>query len=145
VQPMDPGVIGEVTTQGAVASGAVSDGEGLVCEHFQRAAEMVARRWTPQIVRVLLQGPARYRDLRASIPAISDHLLSERLKDLEAAGLVIRTVGADGPVRVEYSLSEAGAGLNDVVEALGEWAERWAQPSRSSPASRRSPAGGRSR
>jgi DNA-binding HxlR family transcriptional regulator len=88
---------------------------------------------------VLLQGPARYRDLRAAIPTISDHLLSERLKELETAGLVIRTVGAEGPVRVEYALSESGAGLTDVVEALSEWAERWAQPSR------RSPAGGRSR
>jgi DNA-binding HxlR family transcriptional regulator len=106
---------------------------------------MVARRWTPQIVRVLLVGPARYRDLRAAIPAISDHLLSERLKELEAAGLVTRTVGAQGPVRVEYALSESGAALSDVMEALGEWAERWAQPSRSSPASGRSAAGGRSR
>jgi DNA-binding HxlR family transcriptional regulator len=132
-------------TPRAVPSDAVREGEGPVCEHFQRAAEMVARRWTPQIVRVLLQGPARYRDLRAAIPGISDHLLSERLKELEAAGLLIRTVGAEGPVRVDYTLSEAGAGLTHVVEALGEWAERWAQPSRSSPASSRSPAGGRSR
>jgi DNA-binding HxlR family transcriptional regulator len=123
----------------------VSEDESPVCEHFQRAAEIVARRWTPQIVRVLLQGPARYRDLRAAIPAISDHLLSERLKELEATGLVIRTVAAEGPVRVEYELSESGAGLTHVMEALSEWAERWAQPSRPSPASRRSPTGGRSR
>ena len=128
-----------------VASELVREGESPVCEHFQRAAEMVARRWTPQIVRVLLQGPARYRDLRAAIPAISDHLLSERLKELEAAGLVIRMVGAEGPVRVEYTLSESGAALTDVMDALGEWAERWAQPSRSSPASGRSPTGRRSR
>jgi DNA-binding HxlR family transcriptional regulator len=135
----------EMTTRRAVASEPVREGESPVCEHFQRAAEIVARRWTPQIVRVLLQGPARYRDLRAAIPAISDHLLSERLKELEAAGLVIRTVGAEGPVRVQYALSESGAALSDVMEALGEWAERWAQPSRPSAASRRSPAGGRSR
>jgi DNA-binding HxlR family transcriptional regulator len=128
-----------MTTTRAVASGAVREDESPVCEHFQRAAEIVARRWTPQIVRVLLQGPARYRDLRAAIPAISDHVLSERLKELEVAGLVIRTVGAEGPVRVEYALSESGAALTDVMDALGEWAERWAQPSR------RSPAGGRSR
>ena len=134
-----------MATGRAVASEPVREGEGPVCEHFQRAAEIVARRWTPQIVRVLLEGPARYRDLRAAIPAISDHLLSERLKELEAAGLVIRTVGAEGPVRVEYTLSESGAGLTHVVEALGEWAERWAQPSRPSPAPRRSAAGGRSR
>ena len=134
-----------MATRGGVASEPVREGEGPVCEHFQRAAEMVARRWTPQIVRVLLVGPARYRDLRAAIPAISDNLLSERLKELEAAGLVIRTVGAEGPVKVEYALSESGAALSDVMDALGEWAERWAQPSPASPASRRSAAGGRSR
>lgn len=134
-----------MATRGGVASEPVREGESPVCEHFQRAAEIVARRWTPQIVRVLLVGPARYRDLRAAIPAISDNLLSERLKELEAVGLVIRTVGAEGPVRVEYALSESGAALSDVMDALGEWAERWAQPSRPSPASRRSAAGGRSR
>ncbi len=134
-----------MATRGGVASEPVREGEGPVCEHFQRAAEMVARRWTPQIVRVLLVGPARYRDLRAAIPAISDNLLSERLKELEAAGLVIRTVGAEGPVKVEYALSESGAALSDVMDALGEWAEHWAQPSPASPASRRSAAGGRSR
>jgi DNA-binding HxlR family transcriptional regulator len=103
--------------------------EDPVCEHFQRAAEILGRRWTPQIVRVLLAGPRRYRDLKAAIPAISDHLLSQRLKELEAAGIVSRTVSEDSPVRVEYALTRAGEGLGDVIGALGEWAERFARRS----------------
>lgn len=101
--------------------------EDPVCEHFQRAAEIIGRRWNPQLVRVLLAGPARYRDLRAAIPAISDHLLSRRLKELEAAGIVARTVDGAGPIRVEYSLTRAGEGLVDVIGALGDWAERFAR------------------
>lgn len=110
----------------AVASRPVTEGEAPVCAHFQRAAEIVGRRWNPQIVRVLLVGPARYRDLRAGIPSISDHLLSARLKELEAAGIVSRTVDSSTPIRIEYSLTPAGEALADVIGALARWAERWA-------------------
>jgi DNA-binding HxlR family transcriptional regulator len=115
--------------------------DGPVCEHFQRAAEIIARRWNPQIVRVLLGGRSRYRDLKAAIPAISDHLLSARLKELEAEGILRRSVAAEGPVRVEYELTHAGQALVDVIGSLAEWAERYARVERQS----RSTAGGRSR
>lgn len=108
-------------------SGPAKRHEAPVCEHFQRAAEIVARRWNPQIVRVLLEGACRYRDLRAAIPGISDHLLSARLKELEAAGIVRRNVEAGSPVLIEYVLTDAGGGLVDVIDALGEWAERFAR------------------
>jgi DNA-binding HxlR family transcriptional regulator len=121
--------MGETVDGREVASRPVTE-EEPVCAHFQRAAEIVGRRWTPQIVRVLLVGPARYRDLRAGIPSISDHLLSARLKELEAAGIVTRTVDGQSPVRVEYALTPAGEGLADVIGALGEWAERFARRSR---------------
>ncbi|MGH2589470.1 MAG: winged helix-turn-helix transcriptional regulator [Actinomycetota bacterium] len=114
-----------------------------MCAHFQRAAEIVGRRWTPQIVRVLLVGPARYRDLRAGIPSISDHLLSARLKELEAAGIVSRSVDPGTPVRIEYTLTPAGEALAEVIVALAEWAERWAGSTRAG--QRRSVAGGRSK
>src|SRR5215218_10035065 len=91
--------------QAGVPSAPMRDGEGPICEHFQRAAEIVGRRWNPQLLRVLLSGPARYRDLKSSIPAISDHLLSARLKELEAAEIVTRSVDAGPPVRVEYVLT----------------------------------------
>ena len=120
-------------TDRTVASGLVAKkAENPVCEHFQRAAEIIGRRWNPQLVRVLLAGPARYRDLKAAIPAISDHLLSRRLKELEAAGIVSRTVDGEGPVRVEYALTDAGEGLAGAIAALAAWAERFARrvPSR---------------
>jgi len=110
------------------------DGEGPICEHFQRAAEIVGRRWNPQLIRVLLAGPARYRDLKLAVPAISDHLLSARLKELEAAEIVSRTVDPGPPVRVEYVLTAAGAGLSEVIESLGEWAERFTTVADAAPA-----------
>jgi DNA-binding HxlR family transcriptional regulator len=103
------------------------DGEGPICEHFQRAAEIVGRRWNPQLIRVLLAGPARYRDLKSAIPTISDHLLSARLKELEAAEIVTRSVDPGPPVRVEYVLTDAGAALSEVIESLGDWAERFTE------------------
>lgn len=100
--------------------------EGQVCEHFQRAAGILGRRWNPQVIRVLLYGPARFGELRERVPGISDNLLSERLKQLEAEGIVLRTVQGGRPVLIEYSLSESGSALGKVIDALGEWAERYA-------------------
>lgn len=101
--------------------------EQPICEHYRRAAEILGRRWVPELVRVLLGGPIRYGEIRSAIPGISDHLLSERLKSLEADGLVLRTVLPETPVRVEYSLTEKGADLAGAIEALAAWAERWAR------------------
>ena len=120
--------------QVGVPSGGMRDGEGPICEHFQRAAEIVGRRWNPQLIRVLLAGPARYRDLKAAVPAISDHLLSARLKELEAADIVSRNVAAGPPVRVEYVLTAAGEGLGEVIDALGDWAERFTDVADRTPA-----------
>jgi len=102
------------------------ESEGQVCEHFQRAAEIIGRRWNPQVIRVLLHGPARFGELRERVPGISDNLLSERLKRLEAEGIVLRSVRGSRPVLIEYSLTESGAGLGKAIDALGEWAERFA-------------------
>lgn len=105
---------------------AAPETEGQVCEHFQRAAEILGRRWNPQVIRVLLYGPARFGELRERVPGISDNLLSERLKRLEAEGIVLRSVRAGRPVLIEYSLTESGKGLGKAIDALGEWAERFA-------------------
>jgi DNA-binding HxlR family transcriptional regulator len=100
--------------------------ERTVCESFQRGAQLVAKRWTPQIVWVLLDGTRRYSAVRDSIPEISDTLLSERLRELEEAGIVTRTVTPSTPVLIEYSLSERGRELAVVMDGLSTWAERWA-------------------
>lgn len=110
----------------SVSETVASEAKGQVCEHFQRAAEIVARRWNPQLIRVLLFGPRRFGEIRERIPGISDTLLSERLKQLETEGIVERTVHGGRPVVIEYSLSSSGMALSKAIEALGEWAERFA-------------------
>jgi DNA-binding HxlR family transcriptional regulator len=95
------------------------------CPRYHRAVELVGRRWTGAIVRVLLQGKARYHELRDAIPDISDRMLSERLRELEQEGVIERVVVPETPVRVEYKLTEKGQALEPVVRAIAEWAERW--------------------
>ena len=102
------------------------DQERWICESFQRAAELVGKRWVPQIVWVLLDGPRRYSEIRVAIPEISDTLLSERLRELEAADIVRRAVTPSTPVLIEYALTDRGRDLAGVVDGLSTWAERWA-------------------
>ena len=102
------------------------DEDRTVCESFQRAARLVGQRWVPQIVWVLLGGRRRYSAVRDAIPEISDTLLSERLRELEEAGIVTRTVTPSTPVLIEYGLSDRGRDLAVVMDDLSTWAERWA-------------------
>jgi DNA-binding HxlR family transcriptional regulator len=112
------------------------ESDRAVCDSFQRGAEIVGKRWVPQIVWVLLGGRHRYSALREAIPDISDTLLSERLRELEAAGIVTRTVTPSTPVLIEYALTDRGRELADVIEGLASWADRWATASAGSRASR---------
>lgn len=96
-----------------------------LCPRYHHAVELLGRRWTGAIVSILLRGPARYNAIRAGIPDISDRMLAERLKELEAEGLLVRTVIPHPPVGVEYSLTEKGRALETAVTAIARWAERW--------------------
>ena len=95
------------------------------CPRYHRAIEIIGRRWTGVIIRALLAGDTRFSQIRATIPGLSDRLLSERLKELEAEGIVERRVQAETPVRVEYRLTPKGQALADVVQAASAWAEDW--------------------
>jgi DNA-binding HxlR family transcriptional regulator len=97
-----------------------------VCRHFLWAAGIVGQRWVPQIIRALEAGSTRFVEIRGGIPQISDHLLSQRLKAMEADGIVERRVTPSTPVRIEYRLSKSGGELAQVMAELGAWAERWA-------------------
>jgi DNA-binding HxlR family transcriptional regulator len=99
--------------------------EPPICRHFQRAAELIGKRWNPQVVRALQTGSARFGDIKGAIPQISDALLSDRLKELEAEGVVTRDVTATTPVLIEYHLTERGHDLTKVMDELARWAERW--------------------
>ena len=99
--------------------------DGLLCPRFHRAVELIGRRWTGSLIRVLLAGPRRFNELLTAIPGISDRLLTERLRELEGEGLISREVQSGSPVRVVYSLTCAGNELQEALDALGRWAERW--------------------
>jgi DNA-binding HxlR family transcriptional regulator len=86
------------------------------------------RRWPGAIIRAMLTGSTRYRAILAAVPGLSDRLLSQRLKELEDAGIVTRSVTPSTPVRIDYELTEKGRGLADVVLAVADWAQAWAGP-----------------
>lgn len=100
--------------------------ETPVCKHFQKAAELVGKRWVPQLVHAMRQGPRRFSDLREGISSISDNVLSQRLKELEVEGIVTRTVTPSRPVCITYGLTDRGEDLAGVMSELQGWAERWA-------------------
>jgi DNA-binding HxlR family transcriptional regulator len=95
------------------------------CPTYRRAIELIGRRWTGAILRAMLSGAARFSDIAAAVPGLSDRLLSERLKELETEGIVVRTVIPSTPVRVDYELTPKGQALHDVIVAVSAWAENW--------------------
>lgn len=99
--------------------------ESRFCPRYLHAVELVGRRWTGVILRTLLTGPARFHEIRDAIPDISDRMLSERLRELESEGVVVRTVIPESPVRVEYALTEKGRALEQAIMAIAHWAEEW--------------------
>ena len=96
-----------------------------LCARFHKAVELIGRRWSGAIIRLLLRGPSRYAEVRAAIPDITDRMLSERLRELEDERIVARTVIPETPVRVEYSLTTKGRALAPALDAIGHWAEKW--------------------
>ena len=96
-----------------------------LCPRYHQAVELLGRRWAGAIIRLLLNGPARYNELRTGIPDISDRMLAERLRELESEGVVVRTVLPEAPIGVEYGLTEKGRALEAPVTAIGKWAEKW--------------------
>jgi DNA-binding HxlR family transcriptional regulator len=93
------------------------------CPKFHQAIELIGKRWTGAIVRVLINGPRRFNEILAAIPDLSDRLLAERLRELEAENVVERHVESGPPVRVGYELTASGKALETALRALGEWAE----------------------
>src|SRR6476620_11338912 len=96
-----------------------------LCVRFHRAVELIGGRWTGAVIHLLLHGRMRFAELRGAIPDISDRMLSERLRELEAEGILARIVVPETPVRVEYELTEKGRALEHALAAVGRWAERW--------------------
>ena len=98
------------------------------CPYYDRAVEIIGRRWAGAVIRVMLAGRSRFSDIRNAIPGITDRVLSHRLRDLEADGVITRHIHDERPVRIEYRLTERGRALAAVVDAISAWANEWLTP-----------------
>jgi len=96
-----------------------------ICPRYEAAMVIIGKRWNGLILRALMDGRKRFKDIRELIPSLSDRMLSERFKELEAAGLIVRHVHPETPVRIEYELTEKGKTLKPALDELQKWAEMW--------------------
>lgn len=96
-----------------------------VCPHFHAAIELIGKRWSGAIIWAMGEGPMRFNELKKAIPGLSDRLLSQRLRELEEAGVVKRTVEDGLPVKVSYGLTEKGRTLKPAIQSLRQWACHW--------------------
>jgi DNA-binding HxlR family transcriptional regulator len=101
-----------------------SDTLNLGCP-VARTAELIGNKWTPLIIRDLVKGEKRFSELERSLRGISPKTLSERLKKLEDARVVVRTCYAEVPPRVEYTLTEKGHALLPVIESMRAYGKEW--------------------
>jgi DNA-binding HxlR family transcriptional regulator len=93
------------------------------------ALDIVGERWTLLIVRELMAGPRRFKDLMAGLPGISTNLLTERLKHLEQQGLLTRRVLPPPAGSTVYELTELGLALEPALLELGKWGSQFVPPS----------------
>jgi DNA-binding HxlR family transcriptional regulator len=91
----------------------------------QRALDVIDGRWTLLILRDLMNGTRRFGELRRSLADLNPKTLSERLRHLEKHGILSRRVFGEIPPRVEYTLTEKGRSLQQVISALGAWGKDW--------------------
>ncbi|TFE02056.1 winged helix-turn-helix transcriptional regulator [Jeotgalibacillus salarius] len=96
-----------------------------LCPKFEQAFQILGKRWNGVIIRVLADGPKRFSEVAEPIPQISNKILTERLKELEEHGLVIREVYPETPVRIEYRLSGKGESLTPILDEIQNWADKW--------------------
>jgi len=112
------------------------------CETFQLALEILGKPWCGLILNSLQGGPYRFTEIRDRTRGPGDKILSGRLKELEARGLVSRRVDPGPPVRVSYELTESGRSFGEVAQAIERWGRGLkpvARASRKKAGSRRRP------
>lgn len=94
------------------------------CPRLQHALELIGGRWTGSILLAVLAGARRFSDIRVAVPGVSDRMLCDRLRRLEAEGLIERHAAQD-PSLVGYAPTEAGRALVPALRALSDWTTRW--------------------
>lgn len=95
------------------------------CPAYHRAIELIGRRWNGMILRELVRGSGRFSDLRDGVEGITDAMLTQRLRELEDAGLVVRQVLDQRPVAVRYALTKVGAELAPILNSIATWSNEW--------------------
>ncbi|MFC5652400.1 winged helix-turn-helix transcriptional regulator [Paenibacillus solisilvae] len=96
-----------------------------MCPKYECATELLGKKWTGMIVRVLLGGPKRFKEVKEQIPEMSDKMLTDRMKELEQFQIIKRNVYPEMPVRIEYELTAKGRGLEPVIQSIQDWGEDW--------------------
>lgn len=91
------------------------------CDDFHATIEFIGKRWMGIIVYHLLDGPKRYHEILAEIEGLSDRLLTERLRELEAKGILLRHIRDSSERKVEYELTQAGKELEKPIHAIIQW------------------------
>jgi len=96
-----------------------------MCPKYEAAADVLGKKWTGLIIRVLLDGPKRFKEIKEQIPDMSDKMLTDRMKELESLTILKRTVYPEMPVRIEYDLTPKGRELQPVIDSIQKWGEQW--------------------
>lgn len=95
-----------------------------MCPKFERASDLIGKRWVHLIVYSLMECPKRFNQIQEEVH-ITAKMLSERLKFLEEEGVIQRKVYAETPVRIEYQLTTKGHELKPIIESLSSWSKAW--------------------
>jgi DNA-binding HxlR family transcriptional regulator len=96
-----------------------------ICPKYEKAISIIGKRWTGLIIKALMERPLRFNELLKVVGTVSDRVLTERLRELEAEGLLERLVHSEAAVRIEYRLTPMGRSLEEVMNALQHWADQW--------------------
>ncbi|MDP4097398.1 helix-turn-helix transcriptional regulator [Paenibacillus sp. P96] len=97
----------------------------LLCGKVEQSYQMISKKWAALIIHTLMEHPKRFSEIQTFIPDLSKRMLTERIKELEETGIVIRNVIAERPVRTEYSLTRKGKELGYALNYVEAWAEKW--------------------
>jgi DNA-binding HxlR family transcriptional regulator len=97
----------------------------MLCPEVEKAFDVLGRKWAGLIIRELSAGPRHFCEMERGIPSVSARMLTGRMKELEAAGIVRRTVDIGTPVRTVYDLTEKGRALIPVMRGIEQWARTW--------------------
>src|SRR3954462_1357796 len=96
-----------------------------MCDKVECAHQLIRKKWINLIIHTLMEEPKRFSEIHTFIPDLSKRVLNERMKELEACGIILRNVITDRPVRTEYSLTKKGTELGRSLKPVEEWAEKW--------------------